>query len=59
MKMNFFKLFATAAVIVGTIGGTSMAFAEKSGGILKFYHRGTPPTKSYERVRTYFFFSEV
>ena len=36
MKMNFFKLFATAAVIAGTIGGTSIAFAEKSGGILKF-----------------------
>ena len=33
MKMNFLKLFATAAVIAGTIGGTSIAFAEKSGGI--------------------------
>ena len=33
MKMYFFKLFATAAVIAGTIGGTSIAFAEKSGTV--------------------------
>ena len=52
MKMNFFKLFATAAVIAGTIGGTSMAFAEKSGGILKFYHRGTPPSGSIHEEAT-------
>ena len=52
MKMNFFKLFATAAVIAGTIGGTSIAFAEKSGGILKFYHRGTPPSGSIHEEAT-------
>lgn len=52
MKINFLKLFAAAAVIVGTLGGTSIAFAEKSGGILKFYHRGTPPSGSIHEEAT-------
>ena len=41
---------ALAMTILATTAGA--AYAEKSGGILKIYHRGTPPSGSIHEEAT-------
>jgi hypothetical protein len=47
MRTKFTTIAAAAAVLALGVGfGASVAEAQKSGGVLKFYHRGTPPSGS-------------
>ena len=53
MRSKLFKALAVAAVSASCFGIISTAaLAEKSGGILKFYHRGTPPSGSIHEEAT-------
>ena len=53
MRSNLFKALAVAVVSASCFGIISTAaLAEKSGGILKFYHRGTPPSGSIHEEAT-------
>ena len=53
MRSNLFKALAVAVVSASWFGIISTAaLAEKSGGILKFYHRGTPPSGSIHEEAT-------
>ena len=53
MKSSFIKFGAAAAVLALGIGfGAGVAEAQKSGGVLKFYHRGTPPSGSIHEEAT-------
>ena len=45
MKPKFKLLTAVISLAAVTLGAQA-AVAEKSGGILKAYHRGTPPSGS-------------
>ena len=40
------SMVMAAAVAACLVGSSSVAFAQKSGGILKMYHRDNPPTLS-------------
>ena len=41
------RMGATACLLsVALVGTSSVAFAQKSGGVLKIYHRDNPPTLS-------------
>ncbi|MEL0020609.1 MAG: ABC transporter substrate-binding protein, partial [Rickettsiales bacterium] len=51
MKRTLQMLTVAATAAVVTLGATA-AFAEKSGGVLKFYHRGTPPSGSIHEEAT-------
>ena len=43
----------TVAIVAATVTvGATAAFAQKAGGILKFYHRGTPPSGSIHEEAT-------
>ena len=53
MKVKLFKALAFAMVSASVFGIVSTsALAEKSGGIMKFYHRGTPPSGSIHEEAT-------
>ena len=53
MRSNLFKALAVAVVSASCFGIISTAaLAEKSRGILKFYHRGTPPSGSIHEEAT-------
>ena len=53
MRRDFTKIGALAAVVALGLGfGASVAEAQKSGGVLKFYHRGTPPSGSIHEEAT-------
>jgi peptide/nickel transport system substrate-binding protein len=53
MRLDFTKFGAAAAVLALGIGfGAGVAEAQKSGGVLKFYHRGTPPSGSIHEEAT-------
>ena len=45
------SLFAVCALLAAAVFADA-AFAQKSGGILKFYHRGTPPSGSIHEEAT-------
>ena len=49
MRRSVVGIFAVA---VACVGGISPAFAQKSGGILNFYHRGNPPSGSIHEEAT-------
>ena len=44
--MRVLYLFAVAVSLAGLVSGSGAALAQKSGGILKIYHRDTPPSGS-------------
>ena len=44
--MRVLYLFAAAASAFGLLVGSDAALAQKSGGVLKIYHRDTPPSGS-------------
>ena len=53
MKVKLVKALAVAMVSASAFGVVSTAaLAEKSGGIMKFYHRGTPPSGSIHEEAT-------
>ena len=54
MKRNLTAMaaLALAAITLG-LGGAPVAFAQKSGGILKFYSRNTPPSGSILEEATF------
>jgi peptide/nickel transport system substrate-binding protein len=53
MRTKFTTIAAAAAVLALGVGfGASVAEAQKSGGVLKFYHRGTPPSGSIHEEAT-------
>jgi 2Fe-2S type ferredoxin len=53
MKVKLVKALAVAMVSASAFGIVSTAaLAEKSGGIMKFYHRGTPPSGSIHEEAT-------
>jgi hypothetical protein len=53
MRREFTKFGALAAVVALGLGfGASVAEAQKSGGVLQFYHRGTPPSGSIHEEAT-------
>jgi peptide/nickel transport system substrate-binding protein len=49
--MKYTSLYLLAAAAVGAIA-PSVAFAQKSGGIMKIYHRGNPPSASIHEEAT-------
>ena len=51
MRKTSMALLAVAAAAAGAIAPT-VAFAQKSGGILKIYHRGNPPSASIHEEAT-------
>lgn len=51
MKRNFKVMTALVTLAAVSVGG-QMALAQKSGGILKAYHRGTPPSGSIHEEAT-------
>ena len=44
--MRVFHLLLAAGALFGLLSGSGAALAQKSGGILKIYHRDTPPSGS-------------
>ena len=53
MKRNVIRLMAGATLLMfGTGLAAGVAEAQKSGGVLKFYHRGTPPSGSIHEEAT-------
>lgn len=51
MKRTIFRV-ATAVSLVGLMLSAEAALAQKSGGVLKAYHRGTPPSGSIHEEAT-------
>ena len=43
---------AASALAVALISSSSVAFAQKNGGVLKMYHRDNPPTLSIHETAT-------
>ena len=53
MRRELTRFMAAGTVLaLGLSIGASVAEAQKSGGILKFYHRGTPPSGSIHEEAT-------
>ena len=51
MKLGMKTLMMAVSLAVVTVGAQA-AYAQKSGGILKPYHRGTPPSGSIHEEAT-------
>ncbi len=51
MRLNLRMLTAVAALL-SVVAFAPAALAQKSGGVLKFYHRGTPPSGSIHEEAT-------
>ena len=51
MKISSMAVLAASAVAAAVIVPTA-AFAQKPGGIMKIYHRGTPPSASIHEEAT-------
>ena len=51
MQRELFK-FVSAVSMVGLMLGAEAAMAQKNGGVLKAYHRGTPPSGSIHEEAT-------
>jgi peptide/nickel transport system substrate-binding protein len=50
--MRLFHLFLAAGALFGLVSGSGVAMAQKSGGILKIYHRDSPPSGSIHEEAT-------
>lgn len=51
MKRNY-KVMTALVTLAAVALGSQMALAQKSGGVLKIYHRGTPPSGSIHEEAT-------